>query len=57
MHTIDYILVSPGVAVLGVLAGPEPEEVGPERLPGWRYPSDHVALLAELQLPGAGAKP
>ena len=27
------------------------EDVVPERLPGWAYPSDHVALLAELLLP------
>jgi len=30
------------------------EDIVPERLPGWSYPSDHVALLAELSLPAEG---
>ena len=53
-HTIDYILVSGGVGVARVLLAPADGDVAAERLPGWRYPSDHVALAAELRLPPAG---
>ena len=50
-HTIDYVLVSPAVAVRRVLAPPDEDEIDAARLPGWRYPSDHVALQAELEIP------
>lgn len=53
-HTIDYVLVTGGVTPLAVLDPPADDDVDPERLPGWRYPSDHVALFAELALPGGG---
>lgn len=49
-HTIDYILVSESVEVLGVLAPPQDETIETERLPSWRYPSDHIALMADLRL-------
>ena len=49
-YTIDYVLVSPAVAVRRVLAPPDEDELDAERLPGWRYPSDHVALQAELEI-------
>jgi len=52
-HTIDYILTSGAIAVERVLAAPPEHQLAPERLPGWRYPSDHVALLAELRVPTA----
>lgn len=54
-HTIDYILVSGGVGVARVLLPPADGDVAAERLPGWRYPSDHVALAAELRLPAPPA--
>ena len=49
-YTIDYVLVSPAVAVRRVLLPPDEDELDAERLPGWRYPSDHVALQAELEI-------
>jgi endonuclease/exonuclease/phosphatase family metal-dependent hydrolase len=50
-HTIDYIFVAGAVGVARVLLPPADADVAPERFPGWRYPSDHVALAAELRLP------
>lgn len=52
-HTIDYILVSEGLGVGRVLLPPDDAAMAPERLPGWAYPSDHIALFAELYVPGA----
>lgn len=49
----DHILVSEGLAVEGVLDVPEPEGLAlafPERLPNHAYPSDHMALVADLVL-------
>ena len=41
-----------------VLLPPDDSAVPPERLPGWGYPSDHIALFAELFLqPDAPAAP
>jgi len=47
-HTIDYILISPSVGVRRVLLPPEEADIDSSALPGWRYPSDHIALMAEL---------
>lgn len=47
-HWIDYIFHSPGLHVASLLQAPSPEDIGPERLPSCRYPSDHVAIAAEL---------
>merc|ERR1719245_1559649 len=47
-HTIDYILISGAFRVVRVLAPPDESDVEPERFPSWKYPSDHVALVAEL---------
>lgn len=47
-HWIDYIFHSPGLRAASLLQMPSPEDVGPERLPSCRYPSDHVAIAAEL---------
>mmetsp|Transcript_36661 Transcript_36661/g.59095 ORF Transcript_36661/g.59095 Transcript_36661/m.59095 type:complete len:498 (+) Transcript_36661:84-1577(+) len=55
-HTIDYVLISPEIRCSRVLLPPADKDVVPERLPGWSYPSDHVALLAELSLPFAVTK-
>lgn len=52
-HTIDYIFVSGPIAVSRVLLPPEEESMGTERLPNWSYPSDHVALFAELIVPAS----
>ena len=52
-HTIDYMFLSGDITVRRVLAPPAEGDVEPSRLPGWRYPSDHVALHAELLVPSA----
>jgi len=63
-HTIDYIFYHaplPGsssssssstreVRVRSRLSLPTPEEVGSEALPSLRYPSDHLAIMAEFEL-------
>lgn len=54
-HTIDYLFASESIRPLRVLLPPAEEDIDVERLPGWRYPSDHIALMVELSvsLPGA----
>ena len=48
-NTIDYIFHSAGLAPTRLLAAPDKAELEPARLPGLRYPSDHLAIMAELQ--------
>jgi endonuclease/exonuclease/phosphatase family metal-dependent hydrolase len=50
-HTIDYILASEAIKVNSVLLPPPTTSVHQSRLPGWQYPSDHVALMADIVLP------
>lgn len=50
-HTIDYLFVSQSIRVQRVLLPPLQEDVDEDRLPSWRYPSDHLALMADLSLP------
>lgn len=50
-HTIDYVLISHDIRCSRVLLPPADADIVDSRLPGWSYPSDHVALLAELSLP------
>ncbi|CAH0368606.1 unnamed protein product [Pelagomonas calceolata] len=52
-HCIDYVLCSPEVGVDAVLLPPEDDEIVEARLPGWNYPSDHVALIADLRVPAS----
>ena len=57
-HTIDYILASPAVGVRKVLRVPDDDLViASGLLPSFSYPSDHMALAAELELPAAAAAP
>ena len=55
-HCIDYILATPDVEVRRVLATPDDADVGPGRLPCWRYPSDHISLVAEIALPSSSSE-
>jgi hypothetical protein len=56
-HCIDYILYAPpcrhmnvGVRALGVLDLLRNHEVGPDFLPSSSYPSDHIAIAADLEI-------
>mmetsp|Transcript_36353 Transcript_36353/g.95415 ORF Transcript_36353/g.95415 Transcript_36353/m.95415 type:complete len:390 (-) Transcript_36353:141-1310(-) len=49
-HVIDYIFHSPGVACLSVYAVPPADEIEEHRLPGVRFPSDHISIAAKLAL-------
>lgn len=60
-HCIDYILYAPppsytessvGVRALGVLDLLRTDEVGPDFLPSSSYPSDHIAIAADLEIIG-----
>jgi hypothetical protein len=60
-HCIDYILYAPppshtessiGVRALGVLDLLRTDEVGPDFLPSSSYPSDHIAIAADLEVIG-----
>lgn len=46
-HVIDYIFYE-GFQCQSLLSIPTDEEVEPSRFPGFRYPSDHVAIGAEF---------
>ena len=54
---IDYIVHDAALRTTRVLAPPDASELEPARLPGRKYPSDHISLLAELTIvpPPAGA--
>jgi hypothetical protein len=52
-HTIDYIWYSKDPSMLRCLerlAGVPAAEMAPARLPGFRYPSDHLSLWAKFEL-------
>lgn len=47
--TLDYVWYSRDtLTVDGLLDLPSEEQIGPDRLPSFSYPSDHLSLLAEL---------
>ena len=47
-HTIDYIFHSSGLQPTSVLAPPAVDDLEEARLPGIRYPSDHLSIMAEI---------
>lgn len=48
-NTLDYIWYSQDAfAVETLLDLPSEEQIGPDRLPSYHYPSDHLSLLADL---------
>jgi nocturnin len=47
-HRIDYIFHSPSLRAAALLAPPATADLEPARLPSLRYPSDHLAIMAEL---------
>lgn len=54
-HQIDYVLYA-GARCVGRLEPPCAADVGQRGLPSPAYPSDHIALAADLELDGAGAE-
>ena len=51
-HTIDYIFYQQDMAkVVGLLTIPSDKEVNQKTFyPGFEYPSDHVAIMAQFQI-------
>ena len=47
-HMIDYIWHSPRLTPYQTLAPPDAAALEPARLPGFRYPSDHLSIAARL---------
>jgi nocturnin len=51
-HTIDYIWYSgSGLECVATLDAVSPEDMDDARLPGFRYPSDHLAICAVFRFP------
>ena len=49
-YILDYIFHSPALRTMAVLDPPSQEEVGTDRLPSLSFPSDHLSLVADIQL-------
>jgi len=49
-HVLDYIFHSPGLKTTAVLEPPSQEEVGDDRLPSLTFPSDHLSLVADINI-------
>lgn len=55
-HTIDYVFYSrQHLAVDQVLPFPTGEQIGPDRVPSFQYPSDHFSLVVDFDLLATGA--
>lgn len=48
-HVIDYIFHSPSLQPRALLGMPPAEAIDTNRLPGFKYPSDHMAIAAEFE--------
>lgn len=47
--TLDYIWYSHGAFTVDTLLDiPTEEQIGPDRLPSYHYPSDHLSLLCDV---------
>jgi len=49
-HILDYIFHSPQLETISTLDMPTEEQIGEDRLPSLEFASDHLSLVAELQL-------
>ncbi|XP_064190593.1 nocturnin-like isoform X1 [Anguilla rostrata] len=48
-HTLDYVWYSRrGLRVHALLELPTAEQIGPDRLPSYSYPSDHLSLVCDF---------
>lgn len=54
-QTIDYIWYTPKIKCSRVLAITK-DEIEPLHMPGWRYPSDHFFIGADLAIPPAARR-
>ena len=50
-HILDYIFHSPQLKMLSTLDMPTEQQVGEDRLPSLQFASDHLSLVAEIELP------
>jgi len=50
-YTVDFIMLSKGMSAVGALDVPIDDDVPSCGFPNFRYPSDHVALCADIALP------
>jgi len=48
-RTIDYVFSNAALRPTAVLLPPPQGAIEAERLPGWRYPSDHLSLLVHFE--------
>jgi len=49
-HTIDYVFYSKNnLRVRNCLLFPESDEIGKDRTPSFRYPSDHFSLACDFE--------
>lgn len=51
-RTIDYVFTNRALRPTAVLLPPPADAIDAARLPGWRYPSDHLSLLVHLEPAG-----
>lgn len=50
-HTIDYVFYTKkNMSVQQVLPFPTGQDIGPDRVPSLKYPSDHFSLVVDFQL-------
>ena len=49
-YVLDYIFHSPGLRTTAVLEPPREEDVGQDRLPSLMFPSDHLSLVADINI-------
>jgi len=47
---LDYILTSPELETVATLCLPSEDQLGPSLLPSLQFPSDHLTLVADIQL-------
>ena len=47
---LDYIFHSPDLETTSVLEMPLEQDIGEDRLPSLKFPSDHLSLLAEIKI-------
>ena len=49
-HILDYIFHSPQLQTVSTLDMPTDQQVGEDRLPSLQFASDHLSLVADIQI-------